>query len=948
MRTADPGQNWTPLDGYPTAGAHIRADRRPRRRRGRECVGVVREDSRVHLTLFSGDDRALLDEALRSHLQSAGGAAGARWLVAAGTPAALGYRQALAQGSAPVGVRVLSFGELAQELLARSGAARAISPFERELLVGALLERGGRAAFAGALARLIGELEAACVSPEQLARACARKRLESNARIALLRSVHGAYRSLLQGLGLEDRDRALAGAVAAFKHDRQLPGEPLELLIEAPAPGAPKAYLALCSLAAERLVIDAPGRARAAAPGVHGYPSERHERAALLDRIQELLGAGLAPQEIAVVHRRPQRLVPALSALLDRAGVPYNAALVRPFGSSALGAATLGWLRIAAGAGELEDLLAYLRHPGARVPREAVARLEGACLRAGIEDAQGALALLGQQAPAAAALALGPEREGAEVDGGGAGLVAPLLAALFTDAHAPLQAALGREGEAEAAALRAAAGALARLSDLEAALRGSPDGQARALADRLGRPARLAAMLARLRFHARLAAGAGREALVLCDPTALAAHRPRAVLLCGMNEGLFPAAARPRGFLSEQERALLAGAGIGLSASDDQLAAERALFAGCLAGAGRELAISFSESGDDGRPLAPSLLLEELPSGAPQPAGGMRPAEGRVKRAAAAPVARSLTEQETGERLRGYAAALEPPRRLSATELECYAHCPQRWLIERALRAEEVAPEATERAEGELAHRLLHGLFRTLEGELGEARITHARLPRARAIIAELLEREQGEGAGSPCGARSAQAQLLGARLREQLDRYLELACDQQRQLSATHLELDFGRPGGLAALALDGELEISGRIDRIDASAQTGAVVYDYKRSARATFPAAKWVQAGTIQIALYMRAARQLLDLTVVGGLFQPLGGSDLRPRGALREDVDLPSVRTDRLAEQQLAELERQTIAVARLAGRQLAEALIEPRPLTCSSAGCAHPQLCRYLR
>ncbi|HLI32688.1 MAG TPA: PD-(D/E)XK nuclease family protein [Solirubrobacteraceae bacterium] len=904
----------------------------------------------MRITLYSGEDQAHLDAALHRRLQGARAAARSCWVAAGSAPAALGCRRALARAGALVGVRVLSFSELAQELLRSRGAAKTILSFERELLVGALLERSGRAPFAAPLARAIGELEAARVCPQQLAAACAHKSVAGNARLALLGSLHGEYRSLLAELQAEDRERALADAIGALARDRQLPGLPSELLLEAPAAGASAAHLALAALAEERLPTDAP--ARSLSVTLRRCASEREETAALLERIEQLRGAGLAPAQIAVVHRRPQRLAPALGALLERAEVPFSALHARSFGSSAIGAAALGWLRIAGGEGELEDLLAWLRHPGARVPRAALAQLEGDCLRAGVRDARGALALAGAQGLRSTPLqAPAPDWEAARAAAGRQTPVLPLLLELFVGAWAPLQGVLAREGECEAAALRAALGALERLSDLEQSLRAGAGRRSRALAERIATPARIAAVLARLRFHAPLQCGEGRSALAICDPLQLAAHRPQALLLCGMNEGIFPGPPQARSFLSEGERALLGARGIAPLAADDQLASERALFARCLAGAGGDLYISYSERAADGRALAPSLLLEQLPAGATeaqQREQGPSPCGRVASRPPAAP-AREL--DQAGERVRSFAAALDPPGRISATELECYARCPRRWLIERALRAQELSPQAPALTEGQIAHRLLQGLFRSLEQETGEARLTPARLGRARELIAAELaaqERREGALARAPHQRSGAPAQLMLLRLRDGLFRYLELACEQQRRFSARHIELDFGRSGALPALALGEQLEISGRIDRIDVDAQGAAVVYDYKRSLRPAFAAARWAKEGTLQLALYMRAARQLLDLEVVGGLYQPLGGPDLRPRGALLAGVDLPAYRTDLLAAQELAELEQATVAAAQLAAVQLAEGLIEARPLTCSSGGCAHPGVCRQLR
>src|SRR5579875_2564283 len=376
---------WTNLDGV----GRISYAERPRPLRRALAPGSGSAMCRAPAPGFKGEDHSLQRRGPGAPRRRAAQAP------AGSAPAALGCRRALARAGALVGVRVLSFSELAQELLRSRGAAKTILSFERELLVGALLERSGRAPFAAPLARAIGELEAARVCPQQLAAACAHKSVAGNARLALLGSLHGEYRSLLAELQAEDRERALADAIGALARDRQLPGLPSELLLEAPAAGASAAHLALAALAEERLPTDAP--ARSLSVTLRRCASEREETAALLERIEQLRGAGLAPAQIAVVHRRPQRLAPALGALLERAEVPFSALHARSFGSSAIGAAALGWLRIAGGEGELEDLLAWLRHPGARVPRAALAQLEGDCLRAGVRDARGALALAGAQ-----------------------------------------------------------------------------------------------------------------------------------------------------------------------------------------------------------------------------------------------------------------------------------------------------------------------------------------------------------------------------------------------------------------------------------------------------------------------------------------------------------------------------------------------------------------------
>src|ERR1019366_5159043 len=83
-----------------------------------------------------------------------------------------------------------------------------------------------------------------------------------------------------------------------------------------------------------------------------------------------------------------------------------------------------------------------------------------------------------------------------------------------------------------------------------------------------------------------------------------------------------------------------------------------------------------------------------------------------------------------------------------------------------------------------------------------------------------------------------------------------------------------------------------------IDPLAST-ALIYDYKGASAE--PAAKWGQRGCLQPALYMLAVEQLLGTEGVGGLYQPLRTAELRPRGAIRADVEptAPLFENDRLA-------------------------------------------------
>jgi ATP-dependent helicase/DNAse subunit B len=283
----------------------------------------------------------------------------------------------------------------------------------------------------------------------------------------------------------------------------------------------------------------------------------------------------------------------------------------------------------------------------------------------------------------------------------------------------------------------------------------------------------------------------------------------------------------------------------------------------------------------------------------------------------------------------------------SASSLELWIACPARWFVERMLRPDSPEPDPEPLTRGGLAHAALRDTLEGLRERTGSARVTPARLGLARELLGEALERHRDE---FPLSVRAERVPSARRRLEADLERYLAHAAAQDSPLEPRWLELGFGfedEEGGLPALDLGEGVMLRGRIDRIDVLPGGDAVVvYDYK-GARVT-PGARWIEDGKIQLALYMRAAQRLLGVRVVGGLYQPLGGADLRARGALdaAAGVGVECVRTDLLDAAEIDVLVQEAVELARAAAAQAVAGAIEARPLTCAFAGgCEHPAICR---
>lgn len=282
----------------------------------------------------------------------------------------------------------------------------------------------------------------------------------------------------------------------------------------------------------------------------------------------------------------------------------------------------------------------------------------------------------------------------------------------------------------------------------------------------------------------------------------------------------------------------------------------------------------------------------------------------------------------------------------SASSLELWIACPARWFVERMLRPDSPEPDPEPMTRGGLAHAALRDTLEGLRERAGSARVTPARLGLARELLGEALARHEHE---FPLSVRAERVPSARRRLQADLERYLTHAAAQASPLEPKWLELGFGfddEEGALPALDLGGGVMLRGRIDRIDVTPGGDAVVYDYK-GARVT-PGARWIEDGKIQLALYMRAAERLLGVRVVGGMYQPLGGVDLRARGVLdaAAGVQVECVRTDLFDISEIDVLVQDAVTLAREAAAQAVSGAIEARPLTCAyTGGCSHPAICR---
>ncbi len=977
----------------------------------------------MSITLITGPANAgkaeLVMGALRGHL-----AHGEEPLLIVPTRADVEhYLRELAGERAAIGVRVERFAGLIAEAVARAGIAQpAIGALARERLLESLAaaedparSAGARRGLARACSELLAELQVRRISPGRLARALEDWRATdgSGAVPFALDRLFADYRDALRRLGRADVEERAVGALDALRERPALWGrtpvllygfddltrlqldavETLGSVVDAPVtlslpyePGRaafggrastfqqlaplvadhrelrarsehyePQARRALSHL--ERSLFE-PGAARidaGSAVRLLEGGGERAELELVASEIDLLLKRGVPAEEIAVLARPAGTSFELLGEVFTVASVPYTLQRRRRFGDAATGRALLGLLRCVPGAGtpeagELGDLLAWLRAPGLLELPTLADSLELQARRSGARSAAQARALWEQRHwPLEAIDRLWDAQERAP-----AALLERASRELYWLFCAPRRSAgavLGSEELDEASALAAGRRALGELREL-----------ARIAGELVPATAvELAGLLEGVDFLSGEAPAPGSVAVL--DPLALRARRVRALFVCGLQEGVFPARPRPQPLLaSEQRRRLAEVSGLLLDNEQDerttegQLAAERYLLYAAASRPQEQLILSWHAADDEGRATPRSLFVDDicdlfqeglLEDRAHRPLGAVDGHAGiSVLPAGSARSAEPLRDQAV------LAALAE--RAWSASSLERRIACPVAWFVERVLRPDEFEPEPEPLARGALAHAALKDTFEGLRLQVGSARLTPATLAPALELLDEALAANESE---HPLSVAPERRVAVRRRLQADLERYLAQAAANESPLEPTELELGFGFDGGddrgeatvLPAFELGGGFRLRGRIDRIDVAPSGEAVVYDYKgKDAPA---AARWIKEGKLQIALYMSAAEQLLGLDVIGGLYQPLAGNDLRARGVLdgASGLELDCVSTDVRERAEVRELLAEALAAALVAAEQTARGELQPRPQTCAwRGGCRYPTICRCER
>ena len=584
-----------------------------------------------------------------------------------------------------------------------------------------------------------------------------------------------------------------------------------------------------------------------------GAGGERAEIELVGAEIATLLRDGYAAGDVAVVFRSLRTVAPLVEEVFGAYAIPCAIDRRLAVGHTALGRGLIGLLRSALPAGHTapeaeargaDDLLAYLRTPGVLDRPELGDLLEAELRRRGIRSAAEARRAW-EQAPWGWPLDAVRRVERA-IAAGPSALCARLAreaSILLTRPHRGQAPVLDAEEELDARVAGELGRALRELAEL-------------AKADpRLVPPAyELAQLLARIEVRVGPQPGPGLVAVT--TPLRLRARRVRALFVCGLQEGAFPAPARPDPLLGDEERSGLARAsGLVLRQRGDTLANERYCLL-CRRDAPDRPARAQLARRRRRRRAVDAVVFRRRRRRAVQPVADRAHASapsrrGRLAGGDGADAARGAPclGCRAGPASGGCARARYAPSRcspscarwpaFSASGLETWASCPMRWLIERYIDPDELQPDPEPMLRGTLAHRVLRDVL----AALGSRPLRPDDLPAARRALGEALARARAGAAdlGQPRAAAGGAAPTRGRPAALPRRRV-----DAGSAFAPTLLERSF-------ETEIAGGVALRGTIDRIDLHGEQ-AIVYDYK--GRSATPVARWASDRKLQIGLYVLA--------------------------------------------------------------------------------------------
>lgn len=230
----------------------------------------------------------------------------------------------------------------------------------------------------------------------------------------------------------------------------------------------------------------------------------------------------------------------------------------------------------------------------------------------------------------------------------------------------------------------------------------------------------------------------------------------------------------------------------------------------------------------------------------------------------------------------------------SASQIESYLECPQKWFALRRLRLDELDEGFGAVQMGDFSHNVFEAFYKRFQSEVAP-KVTPDSLDRAREIMEDAIARHAEEQyAMKPSSNRLVPVDAFEKRELEELGSKLVSFLDRETLLlpSFSPYAFEFEIPA-TNAVEYAG-YRVMGKIDRIDVDDRGRAVVIDYKSSLSSDYDLYESqkkggaLQEGKVQALVYAQALRRMLGLEVVGALYVGYGRLP-KVSGALDRSVE-----------------------------------------------------------
>ena len=393
---------------------------------------------------------------------------------------------------------------------------------------------------------------------------------------------------------------------------------------------------------------------------------------------------------------------------------------------------------------------------------------------------------------------------------------------------------------------------------------------------------------------------------------------------------------------------------------------------------------------DEGRPVAPTAIWEDLVAAAGDPGVALRrrfsepvhPVDEAptVRERARAIAYLAATDRAEAERLAGAAGVTGALRRATAwlrrdtrltdpsilgvqigrevfnvTDLDRFGACSSVWLVEKLLQPNRIDVPVDDRFRvGTMAHAILARFYREAPGLLNVTAIGPAQADAARTVAEGMVE-DAFLGVRPIVAGDRLRLDLMRATMLRDVGRLVRAQARSDAPLVPTEFEIGFGS-GNAAQGRRDGVdvgvARLSGKIDRIDTdpSMTARAIIVDYKTS---RIPNGKDIrERGELQVPLYLLALREVLGREPVGGLFISIRKGEVRGLVDAAEDDVLPPIltRTDLVDHEEFERvLEAARAAAADRIGRiRAGDIRHDPSDRRMCEKFCDHAGICRVAR